>query len=102
MAVRLYTDRADIGRRKRRTKERQKPPTWPRSVLVFDTETTIDAAQALLFGSYQFRRWRGGHFDCVEEGVFYADELTDEDPAGLATLRRYARRHKLRFLSRHE
>ncbi|MGA7283658.1 MAG: hypothetical protein WBW87_03870 [Candidatus Cybelea sp.] len=48
-------------------------------MLVFDTETRTDAAQALTFGSYRF-------FDdgvCLEEGLFYADDLPAAERAAL-------------------
>jgi len=44
-------------------------------MLVWDTETRIDATQRLTFGSYRFIV--GGH--CLEEGLFYADDLPEED-----------------------
>jgi hypothetical protein len=64
-------------------------------VLVFDTETTTDAAQALNFGVYRVCRWAGdGTLATVQEGIFYADDLPTRDPAGYATLREYAERHR--------
>ena len=48
-------------------------------MLAVDTETRIDAAQALTFGSYRF-------FDdgvCLEEGLFYADDLPAADRGAL-------------------
>jgi hypothetical protein len=54
-------------------------PKWPEYVLVFDTETTLDPQnQALLFGFYRVCRLRGKAHECVEEGVFPADDLTEE------------------------
>jgi hypothetical protein len=70
---------------------RTRPPTDRRRlgstdlVLVLDTETRTDAAQALLFGSYQV--WRAGHLR--QEGLFYGD-LT---PSELAVLQRYVQAH---------
>ena len=64
---------------------------WPESVLIFDTETTTDWTQQLLFGCY---RW--GHFDstggfvCQEAGIFHADDLADAD---IATLQAYVQSH---------
>jgi hypothetical protein len=61
------------------------------AVLVFDTETTIDPAQALLFGCWRYYRAHpvlGLH--CVDEGLFYADDLPESDPAGFAVLQRVA------------
>ena len=40
-----------------RTTSRGPDARWPEYVLTFDTETTVDAAQALLFGCYRFGRW---------------------------------------------
>jgi hypothetical protein len=44
-------------------------------MLVFDTETTVDETQRLTFGSYRF--FAGG--ECLEEGLFFAPDLPDED-----------------------
>jgi hypothetical protein len=101
IAVRPYTVRIDDEHKQRhKARHRKKPPKWPDHVLVFDTETTIDAAQALLFGSYQLRQWRDGPFICLEEGLFYADELPDEDPDAFSRLGQYARVHSMRLRSR--
>ena len=71
---------------KARTK---KPQPLPKYVLVFDTETTIDAAQSLTFGFYRFCELQpGGDYVCLEEGAFHADHL---DERSLTILRRYAR-----------
>jgi hypothetical protein len=65
----------------------------PANLLVLDTETTIDAAQSLTFGSYRYYRvsWIGANprLTCAEEGLFYADDLGDRDTEGLQTLREY-------------
>jgi hypothetical protein len=55
-------------------------------MLIFDTETTIDATQRLRFGCYRFID-RGV---CQEEGLFYADDLAKKD---LKILQRYAAKH---------
>lgn len=69
LALRVYPQpRSEGTRHKRRRLARWRRPRW---MLVFDTETRTDAAQALTFGSYRF-------FDdgvCLEEGLFYADDL---------------------------
>ena len=51
--------------------------TWrlPEGMLVFDTETRVDATQKLTFGSYRFIV--AGQ--CLEEGVFYGDDLPKAD-----------------------
>jgi hypothetical protein len=64
------------------------PSEW---TLIFDTETTVDAAQRLRIGAYQLRK--GDDLD--EAGVFY-------DPAAieggeLDVLKRFARDNKLQL-----
>lgn len=93
IAVRAYTPRV-------------RPPTDRRLlepadlVLVTDTETETDHAQALLFGSYQVRR--GSHLR--NEGLYYGDVTASE----LAILERYVEEHPsatgghLRLLTREE
>ncbi len=62
--------------------------------LIFDTETTSDAAQSLRFGTYQLRR--GAALD--EAGIFYdPDGVT---PGELATIERYAAAHGLTLRTR--
>jgi hypothetical protein len=87
IAVRAYTaptkarrdpDAASAGTATR-------PPT-PELVLVLDTETTVDASQRLLFGSWRvYERGR-----CISEGMFSADDLPKADRALLAE---YVRTH---------
>src|SRR5688572_320389 len=66
-----------------------KPSRWRQkypAMLVFDTETRVDATQALLFGNYRF-------FDqgvCVEEGLITGDDLSDDESA---ILTEYASTH---------
>jgi hypothetical protein len=59
----------------------------PESMLVFDTETTTDPSQRLLFGCYRFI----DQGECREEGLFYADDLSTEQ---LEILQAYVRDHK--------
>jgi hypothetical protein len=70
LAVRVYPEPGSPGK----TKSRKRMPR-PESMLVFDTETTVDATQRLLFGSYRFI----SEGECLEEGLFYADDLTLEE-----------------------
>jgi hypothetical protein len=81
------------------------------AVLVFDTETTVDPAQALTFGCWRYYRPDPVlGLPCVEEGLVYADELPDIDPAGFAVLQWVAAtagsaarsQNPLRLLSRAE
>lgn len=55
-------------------------------MLVFDCETRIDQTQRLTFGSYRFVV----EGRCLEEGLFYADDLSARE---LRVLERYARTH---------
>ena len=76
---------------------RPAPRSLPKYVLVLDTETTVDAAQRLLFGSYRYFRasWDGGdpRMTCAEEGLFYADDLPSVDPLAFVVLSRYVQEH---------
>jgi hypothetical protein len=77
IAIRVYPEpHAEKARSKRRGLKHWRRP---RSMLVFDTETRIDAAQALTFGSYRFFQDKV----CVEEGLFFADDLPVTDRAVL-------------------
>jgi DNA polymerase type B, organellar and viral len=68
---------------------------WGELVLIFDTETMSDAAQALTFGSARLCVWQPeGTLKCAREYLFHADDLEKHDPAGYATLKKYAREHR--------
>jgi hypothetical protein len=68
-----------------------RPSPW---TVLFDTETTTDAGQALRFGTYQVRKSGELH----EAGLFYdPDGVTAH---GLARLRSYASEHGLELLTR--
>ena len=71
-----------------RKHKKRKPSTWPEQVLVFDTETTTDTEQDLLFGVYRLCERNGDEYLCLEEGLFHADDL---DADQLEVLKRYAR-----------
>jgi hypothetical protein len=84
-------------------------------VLFIDTETTTDRAQHLNFGFYRYCRVRylegAVVLECVEEGLFYVDDLPEREAAGFAVLRDFVERNaadvagaprKIRFLSRTE
>ena len=64
-------------------RKRRKPvdiiPKWPKSVLVFDTETTTDTSQTLTFGAYRRCELVGDSYKCVEEGLFYPDDASADD-----------------------
>jgi hypothetical protein len=112
VAVRAYTEvnmptrtgaRSRSGRRTRSDDQRQVPP-WPTSALIFDTETTADEYQRLLFGSFRYCRWRdtsaGAGLETALEGLFYADDLPRSDPEAFAALKEYARTRAIRLMSR--
>jgi hypothetical protein len=62
-------------------------------VLVFDTETTVDAAQQLRIGCYQLR-WRGR---LAEHGLFYDPETLTAAEQGVAAA--YATAHGLKIMT---
>ncbi len=70
--VRAHT----VAQEKERS-ERASPPKWPAEVLVFDCETTTDTLQSLNFGAYRRCKLGPSGYKCVEEGLFYADDLSD-------------------------
>jgi hypothetical protein len=67
----------------------------PEHVVVFDTETTIDAGQQLNFGSWRYYRvtWPDDGAEpimrCAEEGFFYDDGLEARYPRGYRALKRF-------------
>src|SRR5689334_2063588 len=67
------------------------PSPW---AVVFDTETTTDAGQALRFGTYQVRKAGELH----EAGIFFDPEGVS--PHELATLRAFAEENGCELLSR--
>lgn len=100
IAVRTWTKGAK--RRPQRRGRGDAGATDPRVILVFDTETTTDATQRLLFGAWRvYARpdyndeiegrpdWRG--YLLAEEGLFFGDDLSARDPLGFKTLEDYAR-----------
>lgn len=89
-AVRAYTP----GRAPARAKRRD----WrPKTLLVYDAETELSAAQSLLCLSYLLIRvsWNGSTplLSCVEEGLVYGDGLPDRNPAAFEVLDRYRQTH---------
>ena len=83
LAVRVYPKSAKPPR-ERAPRRHSKTPE---ALFVFDTETRTDATQRLMFGSYRF--YLGGR--CLEEGIFHADDLSDDE---LRILKRYVARHR--------
>ncbi|MGW5649312.1 DNA polymerase [Saccharopolyspora sp. NPDC003752] len=96
VATRAWTDQPRALTKPGRSGDRI-PET--RHVLVIDTETTIDTAQALTFGCYRYCRVDAGPDEqitmtTVAEGLIYADDLPETDPDGYAALVDYARTHE--------
>lgn len=92
IAVRVYSKPkkqpkgSKTGRRKRRLKK------WDRPFLIFDTETTKDSTQQLLFGVYRFCRFTPeGELQCLDEKIFYADSLPSDRPPEYQCIRNYCR-----------
>ncbi|MEO6247141.1 MAG: hypothetical protein ABIO85_00975 [Sphingomicrobium sp.] len=77
---------------------KERKPALPASdfTLIFDTETTTDAAQALRFGTYQFRC--GEELD--EAGIFYDPEGVL--PSELEVIGQHAALHGLKLRTRTE
>ena len=104
LAIRVYPEpRSDVPES---TQKKLRYWRRPHQMLVFDTETRTDTAQALTFGSYRYYE----HGKCLEEGLFYADDLSRVDRTKLET---YVQQHpagtdrrigvrELRLLSRRD
>lgn len=91
-----------------RSRRPQRIASLPGQLLVFDCETTTDPAQALTFGAWRQCRMVGTNLATDVEGLFYADDFPDTDPAGFAALQDHARTQpgaggrRLQLLSRSE
>lgn len=73
-------------------KPTQRARRAPHRALVFDCETTTDHTQRLLYGVW--RRYvdkQGIGKTCIEEGIFYADDLPERDPVGFSIVQAHAR-----------
>ena len=75
LAVRVYPEIPGLTRKPRTRKHWRRP----NAMLVFDTETRIDATQSLLFGCCRFIV--GGH--CIREVLFHARDLSKSELSGL-------------------
>lgn len=67
--------RAHTRVRKKDARDHRWSPKWPKYCLIFDTETTLDTAQKLNFGTYRCCQLTGNKYVCVAEGIFYRDDL---------------------------
>jgi hypothetical protein len=93
IAIRAYVPLPQSPKSSR--KERHNHNNSSEWVLVFDTETTTDAAQALRFGAYQ--AWQGAKLD--HAGIFFEPSLSENEQS---TLAEYARAHGLRLMPTRE
>ncbi len=94
VAVRAWTELPDADERRNTTGKRTRRRRPIRHLLVFDTETTIDVAQGLLFGCFRYLKLDGTSVVTVAEGLIYADDLPHTDPHGFALLQEYVRSRK--------
>jgi hypothetical protein len=90
IAVRAYSERSDRDPLGSRPPVDVESSVW---TLVFDTETSIDAAQQLRFGFFQVRRYQ----ELQREGIFFDTKSLTRKEA--LRLRRYAQRHGLELLT---
>ena len=92
IAVRAYVMRQQAGKLHKQSFRREAGPSD--FVLVFDTETTTDAAQALRFGTYHARE----NGELIEAGIFFEPEIIT--PAEQILIREYAETNDLNVLTR--
>ena len=91
IAVRVFGTRPRPDRAVQQPSRRAKRAD-PSEALIFDTETTTGPSQRLQVGVWRLYSDRAGAepgVTCVEEGLFYADDLPVVDPDGFARLKEY-------------
>lgn len=69
--------RAHTHVRAKNSWDRRPTRKWSRYCLIFDTETTLDPSQKLNFGAFRRCKLVGDKYVCVEEGIFYRDDLQE-------------------------
>jgi len=92
IAMRAYVERLQPPATVKRSARREAGPS--RFVLVFDTETTINAAQTLRIGAYQVRE----NGVLINSGIFFEPEMLTTDEQII--LRKYAEDSNLNVLTR--
>jgi hypothetical protein len=91
--TRVLGEESNEGRKSRNLSQ------FPGFVLAVDCETSLHSTQSLNFGVYQFcERNSRGIYRCLEEGLFYADDLDEE---GVNELRLYVRNANRRIAKSH-
>lgn len=89
-----YQERRDIFVRAHATvrtksgRDRRWSAKWPKRCLIFDTETALDSAQKLNFGSFRRCVLVGDKYLCLNEGIFYRDDLSSSQVKLLEQYRR--------------
>jgi hypothetical protein len=98
VAFRVWTEQPGGRVRRRSTAARRRRRTEaPKHVLIIDTETRVDIGQGLLYGAYWFcASTPDGRLRCLEEGLFYADDLPDTSHDEYEVLQRYVIDHPAR------
>lgn len=91
--VRCRKGEADTEKRPHSSQRPRRSSEW---VLIFDTETTVDASQNLRFGAYQLRR--GEELD--EAGIFYDPAILTKTEQTL--LVRFAEKRGMKLYTREE
>jgi DNA polymerase type B, organellar and viral len=79
--------RAHTPVRKKKEWNRWWSQKWPGYCLAFDTETAVDTSQKLNFGCYRRCQLVRNKYLCIEEGLFYSDDLPQSDLNVLKTYR---------------
>src|SRR5262249_7159473 len=102
--------RAHTRARAKDTWDRRWSPKWPKHCLIFDTETTLDPAQRLNFGTFRRCKLVGSKYVCIAEGIFYRDDLAEpkvkilqkyrENPPTLASVDYFPARTELTLRTR--
>jgi hypothetical protein len=91
IAVRAYVRKQHERVASQTSKNKVTPPSeW---VLIFDTETSTDAAQSLRFGTYQVREME----TLFESGIFYQPEMLSKGE--IKTLMAYGAAHRLKVIN---
>lgn len=96
LVVRAFTTRARPGRRRQRRRAarspRQRRRRYPHEALVTDTECRGENHKLDAGGWQLLRDPPNGEpgTTCIEEGLYYADDLPERDATGFAALRRFA------------
>jgi hypothetical protein len=95
IAVRPYHVPIKVKEEKGKPRHIEDRTSHSNTVLVFDTETTVDELQNLTFGSYQI--WTNGQKEA--EGLFHSEDLSTEK---VDMIRQYAESHGFSVFARQE